>query len=991
MATPESKRQAPDRELDSYVAHIKRLINGTEPPAVEDDKFLSPNFISDGTTLTPASLSNIPLGFNVKINGITYSDVHISGYGFLALQEPGNSFSMIDVSTSSDEFRNNLLKATWRVKHVLIAPWWDVCSVPSKDVDTLSTLGLYTTLTPQMIEDIKFGKDVKNWPFHPYDRGVRYKKIYDYTNGVGFIVRWTNLNSSLEVIKFEACIFESGKIQFKYWPTKKYENAPSAPISVDTRSATVGVFYCGFGNYKFRDFAPTIDYQKEKRLLNELGGASYDPSYSDSGQFYSIGIKTDRWPGPAIISFDPPKNPGKFLPRKNSSFISSNKQLTRVGFFDDRKTFNFVSSLSISDKRVVHMPSLLPNRLTGDTSPFINGDTRQLLFTNGSITVASGTTTNSVIDSQIEMLDALDSITKIESDYSFNEFKQNYSVTQSTSSFYTNEKSVELFGEGFTYPLKSKTKFEITLPVELPIQMNPERSSFYWYDKERKSWNLAAEQSNIPSTWIDYPSLIAGNTGESNSIFYNRITETAIGFDAVGRKVVSGSWVPNFLTSIPFLKYDLLQKSVGIGTVVNRSSPKNRKTIANEIAGFGERSVESIEKGALQLQYDNSITDSSDIFPEKSQQIKLGNEYPFLIEKVVVKLPLKATDYWFLDKTTCNRAYAIDDLPPGDNPNSYASNMQGWTKGPIDFGGPALTLAIHSAKGGKNKKFVDLICSGTITHTFDNKLEIYNTQDPGANYISVRPEGFLCFSNPTAVITPEINPVMFGYKFEDNVTLEMEASVHTGVKFAEILWSGFRDGSLTPPQTSSDYVNLFINREFIEVPVGPYAFNVSDDYVAEEGFGRIPYFPVYIQQVSPLSRGTTRIEFNGSSILGPTIGQYQTNKKIKNPFYKSGVVLPTGNITDQSEFVNIISKIDDRISPYLIMPGESISISISKTKPVIHQMEYIGDADTPSQGERFFFGNYILTGSHGDVILNSGSISLTFYGSYVTEGSEYHT
>jgi len=988
MATPESKRQAPDRELDNYVAHIKRLIKGTEPPGIEDDKFLQPNFIGDGTTTVPSSASNIPLGFNLKINGITYSKIHISGYGFVVLQEPGAGFNMIDVSTNPNEFQNQFLKATWRQDHILIAPWWDNARNPAKDIDTLVTFAGYTGLSAQEIDDIKFGKDVKNWPFHPYDRCVRYKRIYDYTEGVGICVRWTTYIRSYKRKKFEVNIFENGKIKFKYWQTKDYEPGTN-PVDPTSVTATVGVFYCGLGNYKSRDFAPTIEYQKDIRVLSELGGAKYDPGYNNFGQFYSIAIPDNLWPGPAVISFDPPKNPGKFLPRKNSSFISSNKQLTRVGFFDDRKTFNFVSSLSISDKRVVHMPSLLPNRLTGDTSPFINGDTRQLLFTNGSITVASGTTTNSVIDSQIEMLDALDSITKIESDYSFNEFKQNYSVTQSTSSFYTNEKSVELFGEGFTYPLKSKTKFEITLPVELPIQMNPERSSFYWYDKERKSWNLAAEQSNIPSTWIDYPSLIAGNTGESNSIFYNRITETAIGFDAVGRKVVSGSWVPNFLLNIPFLKYDLFQKSVGIGTVVNRSSPINRRTIANEIAGFGERSVESIEKGALQLQYDNSITDSSDIFPEKSQQIKLGNEYPFLIEKVVVKLPLKATDDWFLDKTTCNRAYAIDDIPPGDNPNGFASNMQGWTKGPIDFGGPALTLAIHSAKGGKNKKFVDLICSGTITHTFDNKLEIYNTQDPGANYISVRPEGFLCFSNPTAVITPEINPVMFGYKFEDDVKLEMEAAIHAGVKFAEIMWAGFV-GTL---ESSSDYVNLLINREFIEVPVGPYAFNNSDDYVpySLSALARAPYFPVYIQQVSPLSRGTTRIEFNGNSILGPTVGQYQTNKKIKNPFYKSGVVLPTGNITDQSELVNIISKIDDRISPYLIMPGESISISISKTKPVIHQMEYIGDADTPPQGERFFFGNYILTGSHGDVILNSGSISLTFYGSYVTEGSEYHT
>ena len=60
---------------------------------------------------------------------------------------------------------------------------------------------------------------------------------------------------------------------------------------------------------------------------------------------------------------------------------------------------------------------------------------------------------------------------------------------------------------------------------------------------------------------------------------------------------------------------------------------------------------------------------------------------------------------------------------------------------------------------------------------------------------------------------------------------------------------------------------------------------------------------------------------------------------------------------------------------------------MSKTRPVIHKAVDTGDGFM-NFGARY--ETYILTGSHGTVMLNTGSINITVYGSYIQEGTEYH-
>jgi hypothetical protein len=150
---------------------------------------------------------------------------------------------------------------------------------------------------------------------------------------------------------------------------------------------------------------------------------------------------------------------------------------------------------------------------------------------------------------------------------------------------------------------------------------------------------------------------------------------------------------------------------------------------------------------------------------------------------------------------------------------------------------------------------------------------------------------------------------------------------------------------------------------------------------------------IYIQQVSPLSRGSTGVEFNGNSILGGNIASHNVEISIKNPLYYSNSGSLSYDLKSKIDSANFAfdssfcySTVDSRPSPYLILPGDKLTISMSKTRPVIYKMIATGG----SPGAWTDYGSYQLTGSHDTVMLNTGSIDITVYGSYVREGMEFN-
>ena len=389
--------------------------------------------------------------------------------------------------------------------------------------------------------------------------------------------------------------------------------------------------------------------------------------------------------------------------------------------------------------------------------------------------------------------------------------------------------------------------------------------------------------------------------------------------------------------------------------------------------------------------YDNSITDNPAFFPTTDQMFSFPVEEAFLVEKIVVDIPLYISGAWFDDLTTCVRPHAHFTGAIANDPQAIGRFL-----GPIDFGGPGLTFALMCGRRGENNTYLDLIASGTITHMNDAITDVILKKDPSMHYHSMRPTGFLSFSNPTYVISGSNNV------FEGTVKLEMEASVAGGLTFAR------NDRSLLSnsanPYDPDDYDYLVSNtNKAIELLTtksiltnGGVAFNIYDRLRTTIGDYRTRTPRVYLQQVSPLSRGSAGFNFNGNSILGGNIASFNLEPVVKNPLYSGYATSAelSAKYTDQInsasfgfDAVSIYSTVDSRPAPYLILPGDKLTISMSKTRPVIHKAVDTGKGFVNSNAR---YETYILTGSHGTVMLNTGSINITVYGSYIQEGTEYH-
>ena len=954
MATSKALRVAAPKDLNTYIAHVNMTSKGIK--SVDDNKFV--NFLFE--SLAPESIATakvtIPLGFNLEFShnpGYKYRQCVVTRAGWIALVEDSDASIVADISTGTDIDDNEDIDSTFARNHILLAPWFDSQYSIATTIDQLKAGGAYASLTSDDITKIKQGADNKNYPYDRIDRSVRYLNYYEPNKGRCLLVRWTNSQVYYgKRFKYEVAIFESGKFEFRYWPLVEYTPGDFTPTS---SAATVGIFWNGTTagtSNRFRDFAPLLGYRKDTtRPLSPYGGAAYSVSYSESGLPYSSQVSEKYWPiNGAVIHFSPPSNLVKFLPKKLAKNLALSKKIAAdPGPWDDRKTVYF----SENSTGNVYMPSTLNSRLIGDTGES-DVSALQLLIGTGSI-VVPGKQNKNIVDGLLKQLDTFEA--EKSTDRSFNEHQKNYKSILTSSNFYYNSSSLSFFGNEFDSSLKSKTQFNFSLPVNKTSIMNPTTSSLYYYDADKKGWALID-----PDGYRGPESLtIRSTTGEVDNSNYYRITETNRGFDAVGRKVVSGSRGTSLNpTSFP-ISY---QTDNIIGAIVNQTLSES----------FGQLIVQS----ALNKSYKNSITDNQKFFPEKTQQVQFQIDEPFLIEKIVVKLPFYAENEWFKDLTTCNRAF-------GD-----AMTAEGYASGAIDFGGPGITLSVFCPKKSGNVTYMDLIASGTFTHQLDNKAEVYMEKGNDQYYYSIRPTGFLSFSNPTAVVSGTWNGS--SYTFDGKVSLEMEASVAGGITFAR--------NDRSQINTDSDFVNInvrdalkLLTTEKIQT-MGETSYNVFDTAVSSAEKYALKSPRIYIQQVSPLARGTSKLEFNGNSILGGNIAYARVERTVKNPLFfdtnAKAVVSSFPEIESDSTFnfdaVSVYSTVDSRPAPYLMLPGDKLTFCISKTRPVTYMA-----IQTAARGFGYNdYQTYMLTGSHDTVILNTGSLDVTVYGSYVREGAEYH-
>jgi hypothetical protein len=408
--------------------------------------------------------------------------------------------------------------------------------------------------------------------------------------------------------------------------------------------------------------------------------------------------------------------------------------------------------------------------------------------------------------------------------------------------------------------------------------------------------------------------------------------------------------------------------------------------------------VNILFNSALEKKYSKSLTDNPDYYPKEGQGINFTTDIPFLIEKIVVEFPFYAENEWFKDVTTCNKAFG-DSAP-----------INGIPSGAIDFGGPGLTFSLLCSRRAPGVSYTDIIASGTVTHTLDDQASVRVYKEPGMNYCSIRPVGFRSFSNPSTVISGTFDGSTF--KFDGKVKLELTPSAAGGLTFAR------EDRHLqnsSPSHITSNRakVKSLLTQKKLQVkgegPIVPWNESILYSPAPLVGYAyRKPY--VFIQQISPLSRGTTGLEFNGNSPIGGTIAYVNTEETIDNPLYitDNSNDLPADvttliNSNEKFDAVCVYSTVDSRPAPYLIMPGDKITLAISKTRPVIYKSlktaASVGSSVVVPPGITVYpeydvanhYQTYLLSGSHDTVMLNSGTIDITFFGSYLQEGREYHT
>lgn len=485
--------------------------------------------------------------------------------------------------------------------------------------------------------------------------------------------------------------------------------------------------------------------------------------------------------------------------------------------------------------------------------------------------------------------------------------------TAAESSFFTTGSSFEYLPQGFDQNLRSKTQVRITLPVNTNVTMPDASSSIYYYNKRAKAWEVPANSTYVLSTAGTTPP--AGTTAGDWKNPSSDVTNGRIVEDARGFGPIG-----NAIASGSGTPTGMQQTDSVIGSPFNN-------TLIPLIVG---------------KEYAKSVRNNEHYRANNDETFELPINTPFLIEKAVFEIPITAGPGWFNDRTQC--------FMPFIGGSSY------------DFAGPALTVALSrqvmlSEKGLTSVR--DLIMTGTIIPSGDNvnRLEISNFPAFSSTY-QIRPVGFLAYAGPPgAVVTPQSNNTFTG-----SVQVQSTALNTAGIAVRYI--RNFADAS------ANNRTNVigFLTRTPTLILSNSLNVTASVGYVA------------------PLGRGGTGFAQSGRAIMGKEYALLQgradrTGKFADNPFAtgtlsaQHSTLLTTSVGTFNAVAHAIIPVMSHFPSPYLVMPGDKLVLSISKMRPVMYG----------GTGAQNWF-----SGSSHDIKLSTGNINITLYGSLVREGVEFH-
>jgi hypothetical protein len=545
----------------------------------------------------------------------------------------------------------------------------------------------------------------------------------------------------------------------------------------------------------------------------------------------------------------------------------------------------------------------------------------------------------------------------------------------------------------FSTSLLNKEQIRLRFRVNSKTQMLPNSSSLYYFNVTTGQWNIPSNARNEHSgTFQNFAYRTVWNPASGTygyqSTIGSKFLEDYKGFDPYGLPVVSGSL--NTYRQSSGTDYNQTIEGIGRLSTINPS----------EVIPF------------MLNDYPKSAQRSSAYIAQSNETFELNIDKPFLLEKIVCEIPMEFGRTWFDDSTVSTIAYAS---------GTYAGNQPAPAFVYYDKGGPGIVFSLLCQKIYGQEKIRDLISSEFITHEFDktgiNKARLYPLpySEGGAVLPNVIIDAFGSKKNESVVINKNAQS-----QYTGSVVIKSECSVSNGSS-GLLSATFFVTGSFDPiADTIPPPVGYPPWREFILTPqsfLEKVTSLFSKEVIAYSDLGGIAFLDnnkFQVTSIDAFGRGMTGFAPSGGSIFGKEYVTPQGTGKFKNPFYLSGSAL-SDSITQISSSLSQVSSsysfkptnqntifttlvgnpeyfTSKDTSPYLINPGDKLILSISKTRPTvsasIHDVPNPAAADIGYQNLKSYT---TMTGSSSghDVCLNTGSINITFYGSYVRAGNSY--
>jgi hypothetical protein len=533
----------------------------------------------------------------------------------------------------------------------------------------------------------------------------------------------------------------------------------------------------------------------------------------------------------------------------------------------------------------------------------------------------------------------------------------------------------------FSRALANKVQVKKSFVVKNSTQMLPNTSSIYYFNFGSGQWNIptASISDHVGpfsryslTTFSVYPTVVENSGTE--------YIEDAKAFDAYGRCVVSGS--------APIYTQTALPKRNQAVDIIGQVSVSSKEVIPYLLKDYPK----CIQRAPA---YSASVDETFEI----------GTDAPFLIEKAVFEIPFKMGPTWFQDYTVTSLGAATGTFSGGAIP--YTSTY-------FDKGGPAITLSLFCQKNYGTSSIRDLVLTGTITHADDSKYSMIARPHPTLIWYPgwlplyfniVEPYGL---GSPAGVVSGTN-----GF-FTGSVQVKTEASVSNGSAESGYSFT-ILTGSIDPASPLSQYTQTpdsFVKKFYNTNGSGFYQKKSATrkelglDLIKGTGSGSI-----FISSLDAFGRGMTGFAPSGGSIFGGEYVTPQDPNVIENPFYVDPENLtesssslaaardqavamapdPNGILGLFYHVIDVSSFSVNNPSPYLINPGEKLVLALTKTRPAVSASGHsLPDAGI-STGKSDLIKQVPLVGSAGghDVVLDAGTINVTFYGSYVRGGNSY--